>query len=485
MTDINEAYSQRQSASLELSRKNDKDQPPSVQQLPYRFISDHILSGVRELGTTNSVDDAWDTYVYLSDLIAANPMVKKHVPHIPFSHLHRLCRLLSRNRPKTHRQFLRLLAVLTYIKHHNGMIHVHEWNALLDHAGRGWRKTRPQDVKHAMSIFYDMTTGRMPGSIDFLPPEAAELSALSHGAVVEPNIITYTTLISHAAGAMDSRSVKDISAMMSKAGLLPNRVTYLALMRYFTEKRNLGGLRSTLQKMKEQNLELGLEGVNSCIWAYGLAARLDIVMMIYRVLRHNHIPESFIDGSDVENIPTLLENEFIIIHPAMQPNEITYITVIQVLAYQGQFDAAINVFLDMVSVENREQGAPRRITDGGESLFLPYQPTLPVFRALFLGFYRHATSSLRNQPHKDSHRLDWTLDKLQSIFDLFLGLPSETEINHSTIYLILNAFKKASSGDVLLLRSVWEAMEKQFKIEVKPSSTARLARLRAEIYSHG
>ncbi|PPR02494.1 hypothetical protein CVT24_002044 [Panaeolus cyanescens] len=482
ITEINEAYSQRPSVPSGQERGDEEDLPGTASRLPYQFISDHILSSIRTLGTTNSVDDAWNAYVFLSDLIAANAMVNKHIPHIPFSHLHRLCRLLSRNRPKTHGQFLRLLAVLTYIRHHNGIIHVHEWNALIDHAGKGWRKTRPQNVKNAMSIFNDMAMGRMPGSVDFLPPEAAELSAMSSGTVVEPNIITYTTLISHAAGAMDSHSIIEVSAMLSKAGLPPNRITYLALLRYFTQKRNLGGLRSTLEKMKEQNLELGLDGVNSCIWAYGLAERLEIVMMIYRVLRHNHIPESCTESNNISSIATLLEDEFIIIQPEMQPDHITYTTVIQILAYHGHFDAALNVFLDMMSVQNMEERLVDRTTGDMEPLILPYQPTFPIFRALFLGFSRHATPPSQKHVPGSTLDQDWTHHKLQSIFDLFLQLPPDTDINHSTIYMIFKAFQKTSGGDMTLLRSIWEALDKRFKIEIKANSSSRLARLKNDIF---
>ena len=107
------------------------------------------LLGVLE--STVSAPEAWDAYTTLCNMIPDNHDIASK-PFIPFAHLHRLCRLLSSNRPKTHLQFLRLLSALNFIRSTGGRIHLHEWNAIVDHAGRGWRKARPEDWENALSF---------------------------------------------------------------------------------------------------------------------------------------------------------------------------------------------------------------------------------------------------------------------------------------------------------------------------------------------
>ncbi|KAF8165098.1 hypothetical protein B0H34DRAFT_617319, partial [Crassisporium funariophilum] len=371
---------------------------------------------------------------------------------IPFSHLHRLARLLANNAPKTHRQFLRLLAVLTYLKHCGGNIQQHEWNALVDHAGKGWRKTRQEDFTNAMNVFNDMRAGRLPGSWDLLPPD---VEVLEEGPSVEPDIYTYTSLLSIAARAMDGQALRNISTLMSNAGLAPNRITHLALLRYFTLQKNLGGVRATLLKMRQQDLTLGMDGLNACMWAFGNNGRLDIVMLIYQLLRHNMLPETYRGAGDITEVAGQLGEEFIFVEPEMKPDLATYTTVVQTMAYRGHFDPCVNVFMDMLTFDNTGNDVPLKAEEA--TLPTPSTGTMPIFRAFFLGFSRHAVS-----PSKHTKRSTWTLKNLRQIFDLFLSLPEDSNPSHTTIYLIMVAFDNASGHDIDLLRNVWNAVDRRF-----------------------
>ena len=432
-----------------------------------------LLQHFTIMATTDSVEKGWKSYVFLVDFISGSPVVRRHVQHIPFAHLHRMVRLLSRNRPQTRRQFLQLLAILTYINYWGGELKQYEWNALVVHAGSGWRKTTLGNVRKAMKVFNDMRAGRLPGSSDFLPPDREFLD----GPPVEPDIYTLTSLLAIASRTVNSRKVHKISSMMSKAGLPPNRITHLSLMRYFTLKGDLDGIRVTLMKMRRQGLELGLDGLNSCLWAYGRNGRPDLVMMIYRILRHNVLPETDTPQKAINHIIEHLGEEYVFVEPEIQPNEVTFTTVIQVMAYHGHFSYTLNVFMDMLSFNNAEKGTLLEKVSAGAYERTSYKPSLAVFRAIFLGFSRHAKYI---QHDSDS---DWNMDNLSHIFELFLELPSDSNLTHNTIYFIMLAFDKASGRDNKKLRSVWERMDRRFGIVLhKAHSVSRLARLQRLLF---
>jgi len=102
-----------------------------------------------------------------------------------------------------------------------------------------------------------------------------------------------------------------------------------------------------------------------------------------------------------------------------------------------------------------------------------YQPSLAVFRAIFLGFSRHAT--------KDDS--DWNMDNLSQMFDMFLKLPSDSNPNDNTIYFIMLAFDKASGHDIKILRDVWMSIHRRFGFVLhKAHSVSRLARLQRLLF---
>ena len=441
-----------------------------MKKFPLQDPASQLIQHFTVMATTDSVKRGWNSYVFLVDFISGSPVVQRHIQHIPFALLHRMVRLLSRNRPQTRRQFLQLLAILTYINYWGGKLKQHEWNALVVHAGSGWRKTRLWNIRKAIKVFNDMRVGRLPGSSDFLPPDREFLD----GPPVEPDIYTYTSLLAIASRTVNNRHVHKISFMMNKAGLPPNRITHLSLMRYFTLKGDLDGIRATLMKMRQQGLELGLDGLNSCLWAYGRNARPDYVMMIYRILRHNVLPETDTQ-EDINHIIEQLGEEYIFVEPEMQPNEVTLTIIIQVMAYHGHFSSTLNVFMDMLSFNNVEKGAPLEKSSAGVYEPTSYKPSLAVFRAIFLGFSRHAKHTQDGS--------DWNMDNLSHMFDLFLELPSDSNLTHNTIYFVMLAFDKASGRDNKKLRCVWERMDRRFGIVLHNAhSVSRLARLQRLLF---
>lgn len=433
------------------------------------------------IGKTQSAADAWAAY---STLLTLNrpSYIPLDRPKIHYQYLHRLARLLSRNLPKTRSQFLRLLALLYNIQRSGGTIQLFEWNALIDNAGKGWRKSLPEDFKLALDVFGDMVSGRAPGA-SYSPDEYPPTEFPSQPP--EADIYTYTTLINIAARTLSGKAVKHAAELLQTSGLPPNRITHLSLLKYFTATRQMSGVRSTLHKLRQQGLELGLDGANACMMAYSYNDHVDVVMKIYRVLRHNVSPEAYIGPDDAESAARQLEEECINIPKQMVPNEITYVQMVQIMAYHGNFSLTMNAFIDMLSTDNVEVGAPLVFHDNGDLHPAPYSPTMAIFRAIFLGFARHGVHPLEDGPM--SSRLQsirpWVLEHLQSLFDTFLELPKHTKPGVSIYYWIMVAFAKTSGNDVELMRRTYDRLEKRFGARGGPGN--RLTILKSKLFSPG
>ncbi|KAG7096679.1 hypothetical protein E1B28_004093 [Marasmius oreades] len=422
------------------------------------------------IANTQSVSEAWKAYSNL--LNSPAPEGDCGRPKIPFQHLHRLCRLFASRHPKTRTQFLRLLSVLCTLRRTGGIIHLHEWNALIAHAGEGWRRNRPEEFKLALDVFNEMSLGLPPGST-FSPSDHPPLDTSQP---VQPDIYSYNTLLSIAAKTLYPPTLGRATTLMRSSGLPPDRITHLSLLTFFSATTNLSGVRSTLHKMRQQGLELGLDGVTSCIWAYNLAGRMDIVDLIYRVLKHNSISDPRLrnanfDSDRIADSLRTLETEGILIPEEMIPNEITFTEMIQALAYHGDLHAAINVFLDMLSSDNIEVGAPLVRGEDGLEYHTKYSPTYAVFRGLFLGFSRHGTTESTSQT--------WTLDNLREIYRDFMAFPEIIHPSPLLLYWILLAFDKTTGHDINIIRKVWLEMEARFT----DNWGGRMGRLRTIIFS--
>ncbi|KAF9076533.1 hypothetical protein BDP27DRAFT_1313499 [Rhodocollybia butyracea] len=406
------------------------------------------------IANTNTVEDAWTAYSTILT-IPSPPRRSPYDPPIPFEHLHRLCRLFSQNLPRTRTQFLRMLSVFYTIRKHGGTIHQFEWNSLIANAGNGWRGSKSKDFKLALEIFEDMVSGSSPGTA-FSP---SDYPALPTPQPVEPDIYTYNTLIGIASKTLYGKAIARASAMLRSSGHPPDRITHLSLLVFFTHTHQLMGVRSTLAKMREQNLEIGLDGLNACIWAYGRHGKLDWAESIYRVLRHNVHPEP---DEAIKPLIEQLNEEDIYVSPLMRPNAITFSTLIQLMAWNGHLTATYNILMDMLSSLNMEPGAPLVRGDDDKLHYTNYTALYTSFRSLFIGFSRHGIY-LRNDFTARLQERRWTTKQLQNIFDMYIGLPEPIKPSVSMIYCIMVAFDRTSEHNVELLREVWNRLEDQFQ----------------------
>ncbi|KAJ7781589.1 hypothetical protein B0H16DRAFT_626187 [Mycena metata] len=426
---------------------------------------------LRILGNTQSHIQGWMAYQAL-----------RSVPFtIPHRHLKRLVRLISRETTKTHTLFQRLLSVLTLIHDSGWQVELYQWNALIDNAGKGSRKTRADDFKLAFDMFTDMVSSKPPGHA--LADEEGGYSF--ERAVTEnplPDIVSYTTLINHAANARNKGSLGQSTSLLTASRIPPNRITHLVLLKYYSNAKDLDGVRASLLRIRELGFDLGLDGLNACIWAFSHHHRLDVVMSIYRILRHNQVPETHVGVNDVHSVRRALLQEGIEINMNIIPNEVTYTTIVQVMAYHGHLKAALSAFRDMLSSDNIEIGASMYRDEHGKLKPSPYSPTLPIFRALFLGFQRHGEAPSRTKDSRPAQSQPWVLESLSALFEVFLALPEYIQPSTSTIYWTLVAFDKTSDGDQDLLRTVWTRIESHFVAANWGSEGHRLQRIRQSLF---
>ncbi|KIJ70451.1 hypothetical protein HYDPIDRAFT_77324 [Hydnomerulius pinastri MD-312] len=411
-----------------------------------------------------TVPEAWEAY---QDLLShhSNNSDSPQAKLIPYTHLHHLARLLASTKPRTRNLFLQLSSVLTSLQRTGGHVHMWEWNALIDCAGKHWRKTSLVDYKASLDIYNNMGTSSLASSVSSDETPDTELESFDGRPTAD--IWTYTTLLSVASRSRSPPAIRHASSLLRSSGLSPNRFTHLCLLSYFTHRNELSGVRSTLRKMKEQHLEVGLDGTNACMWAYARNGHLDVAMTIYRVLRHNVDPEHDFGEHDVDAaLDYLRDVEGLDVPPGLIPDEITYTSMIQALAYRGDFIQALNVFVDMLSTPNREARAP---VDEATGEPLRYKPSLAAFRGIFLGFVRHARKPWERGEQKaitatlqSPSQAAWDLENLETVFTAFMELPEDTKPSDRLVYWIIVAFGRTSGNDPRKIREVYAQLEDKY-----------------------
>ncbi|KAF7331740.1 hypothetical protein MKEN_00053800 [Mycena kentingensis (nom. inval.)] len=404
---------------------------------------------LRVLGNTQSHTQGWDAYLALTGAAF----------FVPYNHLERLVRLLARERTKTRHTFSCLLHVLTTIRRSGWALKSWHWNALIDNAGKGFRRATPDEFKSAFDIFVDMVVAKPPGTTF----NAAENeTSLARGDLENPtpDVYTYTTLINLATETRSQLAIDQTVSLLDAAAIAPNRTTFLVFLKHAGRARTLNGLRESLAAMRYEQKPLGIDGVNACIWAYSKHSKYELVRRIYRLLRHNMVPETAFGPDDIHSARQVMSSEFVEIPETMLPNAVTYTLMVQSSAYHGHLREALQTFRDMLSSRNIEIGAPLYRDHSGELKPSSYSPTLPVFRALFLGFFRHGIPNRTTS--QGSQVQPWSLDALIQILDVFLSLPPHIKPSASTVYWLLIAFHKTSTGDPKMVATAWKRVQDHF-----------------------
>lgn len=463
--------------------------PILVAPIPTTFAQDHERARLLDvMGTTQSFNEAWNAYRAFSSLpLAEDPSLNKY----PSRHLHRLVSLLATIRPRTRKIYLSLVSIISTLHASKYLIYTWEWNLLMDASAKGWRITRFEDYKTSLRVFNDMLAYQK-GVLEPDPPQHTDQKCLpsSQGSIplhddFAPDIYSYTTLIAHAARTLSPQALDHARSLLDSAGIKPNQVTLLAQLRLHTSHNQMFGIRRTIAEIRDRGFVLDVYGVNSIIWAFARNGHMEVARAIYRILRSNVDADGFDDdipGEIVSAIRFLDEVENITIPPSMVPDRITYTILIQSYAYQGDLTRTLQVLADMLSSPD-----PVAVWEGGGGAGPRFPVVMQIFRAIFLGFYRHGVDPPRSlAPQRAPNRprgchgpdLDWNLDNLYAIYKAFVELPTNRKPTDQVVYWLMRAFEKCSGDDYWKMRRVWETLERRWG----DRWGSRVQRVRMRIY---
>jgi hypothetical protein len=434
------------------------------------------------LATTQDAASAWAAYRALLVLPRSN---EKARPKVPFPHRHRLLRLLAAApRPRARGRFAQVLSVLRALHDAGGTVQRWQWNLLLDCAGKeGWRRPREEHFRAALALLAEMRNNHVDAQ------DGDGDGGLARALV--PDIYSYTTLIAHAARTGAPAAVRHAMQLLARAGLSPGVHAYTALLCFFARRGDLAGVRDTLFRMRQAE-EGGLEQVpfNAVLWAFAYNGRLDVARAMYRVVcarleeeeleegqREQHEDEEEQRREEEELEAALAEREMVFIAHDVVPDAATYHVFIQAYAYHGDLRGCLEMLADMLSAST--------------TTAVSTASHLTAFRAIFLGFARHGTTTTKPKPNARAAWLpsEWTLPTLEALFVRFLELElsRETRPRETTLFWLVSAFARTSGNNADVLRGVFERVEGRFGYVWTSSGAAggrgRLARIREKFIS--
>jgi hypothetical protein len=496
------------------------------------------------LAHTQDAACAWAAYRALL-ILPRSP--EKPKPKVPFPHRHRLLRLLAASppRPRNRGRFAQVLAVLRALQDAGGIVKVWEWNLLLDCVGKeGWRRPRDEHYRAALALLAEMRRGdgadKMSSTIA-AAEGGRDGDSGSDGGVpptLEPDIISYTTLLAHAVRTRAPAAVRHAAQLLARAGLAPGVHAHTVMLCFFARRGDLAGVRDMLYRMHQRARQddggagLTQAPFNAVMWAFAYNRRLDVARAMYRVVRARVADEQgrrasegaqgeedagWEEGGEEEgeNVMelerALAEREKVVVAPEVVPDSATYHVLIQAHAYYGDLRASLGALADMLSAR-----LPSPLGPGGQFI-----ASLPAFRAIFLGFARHGvaadppspssssssssttttttqkdhgpypylTFSHNSSSHDDSNagENEWTLEALEALFARFLELPPTTRLRESILFWLVSAFARMSGHDATVLRRVFERVEDRFGRALTcgepPSRRGRLARIRERVFA--
>jgi hypothetical protein len=351
----------------------------------------------------------------------------------------------------TRGRFAQVLAVLRALHLAGGQVKTWEWNLLLDCAGKeGWRRPREEQFRVALALLaemrhrpyhhnYDqnddsdgdggtgtimdssfMTGGQEWGAEGDWSAGAGAAPALD----LEPDIISYTTLLAHAVRTRLPAAVRHATQLLSRAGLAPGVHAHTALLCFFAQRGDLAGVRDMLLRLRRcrvqqqqrrrrryeetdvdmaTEMDTGLTQVpfNAVLWAFAYNGRLDVARAMYRVAEaaaggrtteeeaEKGGEDGERDGEELEE----LESEIIVVAA-------TYRTLILAYAYHGDLRACLETFSNMLSASSSSPSpspSPTSTTTEAETELNEqgeFVVSLAAFRSIFLGFTPHGIANI-------------------------------------------------------------------------------------------
>ncbi|KAF7794526.1 hypothetical protein EIP86_005660 [Pleurotus ostreatoroseus] len=419
------------------------------------------------LGRTEDPSTGWDAYQELMSL----PPFGTRLP-VPWEYLHRLVRLIAAVRPRTRTLFLRLLAVVTTVHNTGGRVDLWEWNVLIDFAGKGFRRTPLESYRDSYDTYQDLVNDQPPGTTfnqhrgrsqeveqDGEQDASVGMSKLPE-LMSKPDVYTLTTLLNIATKTRDAPTLTRVWNLFKEYDIPPNRVTYLTLLMYYAELKDVSSVRRIIHTVRVEKMDWGVDGLNQLIWAFMRFELPATAEAIYKLLRHNYTAN--LDHVELHRVRRYLAGQHIMIPSNLIPDPITYMSVLQSHAYNGRFQPALQVFLDMNSHLAQDDN------------YALTEHSLMGYRAFFIGFYRFGSIPPPEQRIEGPYRYSafhvqdpssaWTFDALQTMFDSYMALEGDFKPSNRLAYWILMAFARTTGNNLDVLRATYDRIRARFGV---------------------
>ena len=402
--------------------------------------------------TTNDVEEAWSAFealIYPPDtpdfpLDGADPQsLDSHPPpsHKIFTkhHLRRLAHLIVASKPPTRTHYLRLRRVVTQIQNERGRVPRWIWNALVNLAGRAWRKVTVEDYRVAVGVYSEMLKSekmRMEKEKEMAPRKRKR----SKGD--QPDLVTFTTLVDIASRTLKPAAVRHALSLYSAfTERSPSssseqdlgRLADLALLRFRMDQHGSRGVWETTWSLEKRGQSIGTDGLNAFLWAQSKIGRSDVALNVYEnLLEREEAAENDGKRQDVQVEGISLTKDIL-------PDVITHLTMIQVLTYNGELHRALGIFTQLIANKPPSRPSSKRTSGNGtDDTSVLSNFAQPIFRALFLGFFRNTRSHQRNTLLNIKPQ-QWTLANFDTLLDCLFSLPADNTIklDQRTLYWIL------------------------------------------------
>ncbi|KAG8891523.1 hypothetical protein FRB99_003545 [Tulasnella sp. 403] len=377
---------------------------------------DRFLIPLSQALNQNKLEEAWDAYKKALDHPNGRQLVRT-------SHLHSLIALLATSpQTRTRKTFVRMSEIVAELRRRGpGKVREWEWNSMISAASNGFRKTTWDDYQSAVDVLKEWEA-----DLQLLKDKEAHVALTrsrthtrdgtrkgelrqNHDirpTTFDPSITTYEILVSIACRTGAPRLIHDARLRMEPhlgSPIPSTRYTHLSHITFLRLTDRHDQIPKVLVEMVSLGYEIGVDGINAALWAYGYKGELDVVKGVYDMLMENL---KRCQGKGIRRLwlasskrnPILRDPSVYRSLSEVVPDYRTYTMVMQCYAVHGQLLPALEVlqnFLDWTSASTPSSETKAFDVDEPSELQID-----AAFRALFHGFRMNAPGSQVRTPFR-------------------------------------------------------------------------------------
>ncbi|KAG9000316.1 hypothetical protein FRB90_011841 [Tulasnella sp. 427] len=373
------------------------DEATEVPQARQRFFHHHLTEAIRN----RRVATAW--YIYEAQKNRVRKDGRRGGRSVPTGLIHSLFALLAGAHPQTRLHYVRMKELADVLRRRgHGNVREWEWNALINAAGRGFRKTTEADYRAAIEVLDEWEADvRLSKDLSLSSQDVAAADGSTSIGKSTPSIQTYNILVSIAARTGSHQLYQDALHRLQRFTGKLDAVSYFTRITHYREKGQLDQIPRFLERMLADGLPLPVDGANAIIWAYASNGHLETAQQIYNTMIPNTSSSPPPSSPSISNLSSASSTNPILRFPsilkaisALHPDHRTYIMLVQAYAQAGQLASALDTLQDYLATISEDKGAQGLSAKLGHVRAGDKQLTA-AFRGIFLGFVKYGTAGTR------------------------------------------------------------------------------------------